>query len=124
MTKTEVAQNGRVDVDALLSDDVEFDTREVEIPGLGTVLVRGLSRAEQRRVYALYEKHPGDVGPAESFMAAKALVEPTMTIEQVDKWATKPSGKHIGLIIDAVNELSGISEGAAKEATQQFPDES
>lgn len=122
MAKSEVAQNGRVDVDALLADDVEFDTAEVEIPGLGTVLVRALSRAEQRRVYALYEKHPGDVGPAESYMASKALVEPAMTVEQVDKWATRPAGKHLGLVIDKCSELSGLEEGAAKEATQRFPE--
>ena len=119
MSKSEVKT---VDVDALLSADTEFDTDTVEIPGLGLMTVRGLSRAEQRRVYALYEKHPGDVGPAESFMVAKGSVDPKMTVEQVDVWATRPAGRHIGLVVDKINELSGLEEGAASEATERFPE--
>lgn len=124
MTKTEGKDvTNRVDVDALLADEAGFATAVVDIPGFGSMEVRELSRAELRRVYSLHEQTPGDVGPAETFMVHKALVDPPMTLDQVERWASKPSGKHMGLLVDRVNELSGVVEGAAKEATKSVLDE-
>lgn len=121
MSKT--ADTPRADKAALLGGDATFETAEHEIPGLGVVTVRALSRAEQRRIYSLHEANPNDVGPAENFMVSRALEDPKLTAEDVEQWAKGPNGRHIEGLVSKINELSGIEEGAAGEATERFPDE-
>lgn len=120
---TEEPQTQRADKTALLAADETFETEEHVVPGVGTLLIRPLSRAEQRRVYSLHEANPNDVGPAENFMVARAVVEPKLTVDDVEQWAKGKNGRHIEQVVTKINELSGIEEGAGKEATERFLDE-
>lgn len=84
------------------------ETREVEIPGVGTVTVRGLSAGEVKRWKGKSESE------VERHVIAAAMVDPVLTLDEVDEWAENAPFGHLVDVIKAVYELSGVSEGAAK----------
>lgn len=97
---------------------------DVEIPGVGTVRVRGLSHQE-----VLIQRKAADDdnvdGPRALAMERKmltlAMVDPAMTEAEVGEWQrTSPAGD-IKLVFEAVQALSGLQEGAAKAAYKSVP---
>lgn len=92
----------------LLSPRVETD--EVEIPGIGTVKVRGLSRGE---VFAVQKVAKG-TGDMECKILARALIDPEMTEDEVRQWQDASPAGELERVSDRVNQLSGLSEGAEK----------
>lgn len=116
MAKSEV-DHQVVDKAALLAA-TEFETADVEIPKMGYVTVRGMSRAELHRVRTLGEDK--GLKTAEAFMVERAVVEPKFTADEVEQWFKKPAGRYIDRIVEKINDLSGVEEGAGKEATERF----
>lgn len=94
---------------------------EVEIPNVGTVTVRGLSRIE-----LLLAGKLSDQGPAamERRMLAFAMVDPEMSEGDVERWQQSAPAGEIQPIVAKVNELSGIGRDAQKEAYKSLRDES
>ena len=83
---------------------------EVDLPGVGPVRVRGLTRAE---VVAL-QGFKADVGAVERRIIALGLVDPALGPDDVDVWYdTAPAGM-TDLIVNEVSRLSGLSDGATK----------
>lgn len=81
----------------------------VELPGVGAVRVRGLSREE-----AFSLKKEKDTEAMERRAVALALVEPQLSADDVAEWyANAPAGE-INLILESIRDLSGLNEGAAK----------
>lgn len=90
---------------------------DVEIPGRGTVRVRAMTRHE------LHTFKSKDSGLVERKVIAASLVDPVLTVEDVARWqVAAPAGELTGLI-EAIQELSGLSDGAAKQAYVDFRDE-
>lgn len=90
----------------------------VDIPGIGTVRVRGLSRAE-----ALAAQNLKGAAAIERRMLALALVDPVMTEAEVGEWqAAAPAGE-LEPVTDKIQELSGMTQGAAKEAYRAFEED-
>lgn len=88
-----------------------LNEREVEIPGVGTVRVRGLSRAE---ALACQKVGTSDVGALEQKILHLGLVDPRLTEVEVAEWyAAAPAGE-IDPVTTAIQELSGLGEGAGK----------
>jgi hypothetical protein len=89
-------------------------TESVDVPDVGTVVVRGLSRAE---VVAL-----ASVGPdaMEIRTIAAGMVEPSLTYEEVEAWRKEASSDVIRPISDAILTLSGLAEGSRHEAERSF----
>lgn len=88
-----------------------IETREVEIEGVGTVTVRGLSRA----VFLIAQKRfPDDVLAQERYTLSFALVDPEMTEKDIQVWQENSGPFEINQVAIAVNELSGIGKGADK----------
>ncbi len=87
-------------------------TKEVEVPGVGTVVVRGLSRAEVVQMQAA-----GSPDAMENRMMAAAMVEPPLTVEEVVEWRAEAPSEVVRPISDAILALSGLVEGdqTAKE---------
>jgi hypothetical protein len=85
-------------------------TGEIEIPGVGKVTVRGLSREEMIGIPR------DDMLEAERKTLAFAMVDPPMTEDQVLEWQRLSQASEINAVTMKVNELSGITEGAAKES--------
>lgn len=84
---------------------------EVEIPGVGKVRVRGLSRAE-----AMLVRQVEDVKAFECRMIALGMVEPKLTEDEVEQWQQATTPAELEAITSAILDLSGMAVGADKTA--------
>lgn len=111
--------------EALLAKRVETTT--LEVPDVGTIEVRQLSRSEALQASKLQDKQ--GVETAERFVLTCALVDPELTNAEVKDWMANSSFGEINDIVNAVHRFSGIAEdeeqeGASqKEAMIDFPNE-
>jgi len=94
------------------------DTQEVEIPGVGTILIRTLRRNE---VMMASDRKSKDIEP---FLLSRAIVEPRMSISQVRTWLENAPSGMVQPLVDLVQELSGLTDKAGKESVERFPGES
>lgn len=88
---------------------------DVEVPGVGTIRVRGLSRDEALRV-----RGTSDVATIERRMIALGCVDPVLTEDEVKRWQMACPAGELEPITATITELSGMMEGAAKEAYREF----
>lgn len=86
---------------------------DVEIPGVGTVRVRGLSRVEVLSIQKL-GRDGSNVGLIERHVVAMGMVDPALSVSDVERWQEASPGGEIDVVADRIRELSGIGEGAAK----------
>ncbi len=86
--------------------------RDVELPGVGTVRVRGLTRAEIVEI----SKAVNDGKDMEPRSLSLAMVAPKLTEDEVRQLLAVAPFAEIELLTTAVNELSGIAGRADKEA--------
>jgi hypothetical protein len=91
---------------------------EVEIEGLGVVLVRGLSRAEV--LENLQEVDREVPGAFERRMVSLALVEPRLSEDDVATWQQGSLPFEVERVVEKINELSALSREAAKDAYRGF----
>lgn len=82
----------------------------VELPGLGTVIVRGLTRGELARVQGM------DGPDAERESLAFGMVDPQLTREEVDIWFDGNAAMEPQPVVAVINRLSGYGKAAQKEA--------
>jgi hypothetical protein len=99
-----------MDKNKLIKDRISINTAEVEIPGVGKVVVRGLSRYE----LLLSGKNTEDVAVIERRTLATALVDPRMSEADVEQWQKNSPASEIGPVTKAIQTLSGLGEGAGK----------
>ena len=91
---------------------------QVELP-VGTVTVRGLTRAE---VFVV-QKFGTTVELFERKMLALGMVDPQLTESEAGRWqAGSPAGE-IEPIVDKIRELSGLADDSEKQAMATFRDE-
>lgn len=107
-----------------ISKDALFTARslpeeDVEIPGRGTVRVRACTRAE---VQAFHKAAGGDSGEAERLTLAAGLVAPKITSGEARLWQEASPAGELRPVVAAITRLSGMDEGAAKEAVKTFRD--
>lgn len=99
-----------VSIDELVARTLTEDDHELKSGG--RVRIRALSRATVLRIQTIGK---GNVLKLEQETIAAGLVEPRMTVEQVAAWqAADPAGGDIGHLMEAIRDLSGLAEGAAK----------
>lgn len=104
----------------LLNQSLPVD--EVEIPGKGTVRVRGLSRAE-----ALDELRKVDrsvSGAYECRLVSLSLVEPALTDDEVRLWRESSTSPELDVVLEAISVLSGMTKAAAKAAYKELASDS
>jgi hypothetical protein len=91
---------------------------DVDVPGVGTVRVRGLNRAEAMIVQ-------GASGPeaTERRILALGMVDPPMTEAEVGQWQKASPGGEIEPVSTKIAELSGMLDGAAKEVAKSLRSE-
>lgn len=92
---------------------------DVEIDGIGTVRVRGLTRAE---VFGTQQLKGIDA--QERKIVALGMVDPPMTEAEVGQWQANSPGGEMEPVVGKISELSGLSAKSAKEAMSDFRDES
>lgn len=88
---------------------------DVEVPGLGTVRVRGLSRLESMQLQALK-----GIQAQERRMLAMAMVDPAMTEAEVGQWQRVSPGGELEPVTTMVARLSGTLSTSAKEVVREF----
>lgn len=86
--------------------------RDVELPGVGTVRLRGLTRAQVMEI----SKGVNAGKNMEPVALSWSLVDPELTVDEVCELFTVASFAEIQLLSTTVNELSGIAGLADKEA--------
>lgn len=105
-----------MDKGKLLADRVINRRGEHEIPGVGVVKFRALSRME---MLESAERFEGRTLEQERYILSRAMVDPVLTEADVETWqGCSPPGE-INEIASKINELSGISRGAPKSGVDQ-----
>lgn len=93
-----------------------FGVEDVDIPGVGSVQVRPLSRAEALEIQGV------ELGVAEMErrLLSLALLDPKLTEDEVAQWqANSPAGE-LQPVVLAITRLSGMEQSEPKEAVKQF----
>lgn len=97
-----------IDKAALLK--LRLPEREVEIPGVGSIRMRGLSRGESVDIPEL------SGAKREATIISRGMVDPAMTIDEVEQWmAAAPAGE-FDVVSTAIGELSGLLESSGQDA--------
>lgn len=100
---------------------------EVEVPGIGTVRVRGLSRAEVMVMRKATDTEQLD-GPRalviERKMIAAGMVDPILTESEVGRWQAASAAGELEPVTARITELSGLAEDAPKSGLSADGDES
>lgn len=96
---------------------------DVEVPGIGTVRVRGLSRKEVLAVRKATDNDTAKIdGPRilvlERKMVAAAMLDPEMTEAEVAEWQDVSGAGEMEPVIEKIQKLSGLMEGAGKSGVQ------
>lgn len=92
--------------------------RDIEIPGVGTVRVRALTREEALTVRG--REMPVD--EMERCLLEAALVAPVLTKGEVRLWQQACPAGELEPVTNAILDLSGMTADAPKEEMKQFRD--
>lgn len=96
---------------------------EVEVPGVGNMRVRALNRAEVMLLQGM-ARDGRDAATVERRMLSMALVDPKLTEAEIGQWQNASVAGELEPVSDKVTELSGLDDGAAKQAYKDFEDSS
>lgn len=94
-----------------------FPEEEVDIPGIGTVLVRGLSRLESMRIFRLAGENHEKV---ERLTVSYGLVDPQLSEDEVGEWQKHSLANEMNPVMLAIQRLSGFSKDAQDKAFDEF----
>jgi len=98
----------------LAPEDLDANTVDIEIEGIGTVTVRPLTREDSH----LVAKKKTAI-EAEIQMIVLGMVNPQLTFDEA-KALTKKRAGIVQTITDTISQISGMGEGARKEAIADF----
>lgn len=104
---------------SLLTPIEQAETQDVKLPSGAMVKVRGLTRRE------LLDAGAGtdDNALIEARNVVYGLVQPRMTLAQVQEWQRSPgSVVAFAEVTNAIRDLSGLGEGAGKSDVDQAGD--
>lgn len=90
--------------------------REVEVPNVGTVRVRALTRAE---VTPLVGREV-ELDVLERRLLTLAMVDPVLTAEEVAQWYDAAPAGELNPVLDAIRDLSGVKASDPRDAYHQF----
>lgn len=85
---------------------------EHDIPGVGTVRFRALTRGEALEIVGKELPY----GEMERKLLAAALLDPKLTADEVKAWQDAAPAGELEPICSAIQKLSGLEEVAAKAA--------
>lgn len=112
-----------MDKDKLLAprEDTPSGAKEdgVEVPGFGTIRVRGLNRLE-----AIHVGRADEIEERDRRMVALAALAPQFTPAEVGRWQKVDTNGEIERVTRKIAELSGMLEGADREAYKSLRGES
>lgn len=107
--------------DDLVAGSLDDDAEDVTLPSGKVVRVRGLSRHE----LMFNGKGTEDSAEIERRNVKSCLVEPKLTIQQVEQWQRRSAaGGDFRVLSEKIRDLSGLGEGADKSDLRDVRDES
>ncbi len=83
---------------------------DVDLPGVGTVRVRAMSRAEAMRI----KDKSMSVAKMEQIILSTAMLDPVMSVDDVREWQEASGAGEIELVVAAVTRMSGLERNAGK----------
>lgn len=92
----------------------------IDIPGVGEVTVRGLSRGE----VLLLQKSSSNPTQLEQKIIAVGMVDPKVSEKEAALWQKAATSGEVDQVVDAINRLSGLVQGAQKSDVPGAGDES
>lgn len=92
---------------------------DVEVPGVGTVRVRALSRAEVLLIQGVE-----GTAAIERKTLSLGLVDPKLTEDEVGQWQEASLPNELDPVGERIAELSGMLEGSPKAAYKSAGDQS
>lgn len=92
---------------------------DVEIPGVGTVRVRGLSRdevlaAQKASTFAEFERH----------LVSYGMVDPELTLSEAGQWQMASPAGEMEPVTEKIRDLSGVGDDASKSGVPGDGDDS
>lgn len=97
-------------MDKALLKKARLAEEDVELPGVGVIRVRALSRAEALRV----TDTEMPVTRMEQLLLSMAMVDPEMSEQDVAEWQAAASAGELEPVTEVIKRLSGLAEKAAK----------
>lgn len=91
--------------------------REIDLPGVGTVRVRALARDEVFACQGLKD----DQAAFEARVLSIGLVDPALSEDDVLEWRRNSPYDEAEAVLDAIRDLSKLSQGAAKSGVPGVP---
>lgn len=91
---------------------------DYDLPGVGTLRIRALSRSE-----ALKVKSAGDLRTQEAQILAWGIVDPLLTVAEVNRWLDAAPAGELQEISARIAVLSGMLEDAPKNAYKSDGDD-
>lgn len=94
---------------------VRLDEADVELPGVGTVRVRALNRAEAMSVGKLTDPALKDL-----HIIAIGMIDPVLSVSEVRRWGEASPAGELEMVSRRIAQLSGMLPESAKEAVMEF----
>ncbi|MEU4675740.1 hypothetical protein [Micromonospora sp. NPDC023737] len=88
---------------------------DVEVPGIGTVRVRGLNRSEAMDVGKI-----DDLALRDRTLIAIGLVDPKLSVSEVKRWGEAAPASELEAVSRRIAQLSGMLPDSVKEAVREF----
>ena len=89
---------------------------QVEVEGVGTITVKALNRATAMKIAGI-----DNLATMEHWALVGGMVDPPISMKDAKRWHEEAPSYVIEPVINKILELSGMIEGAEKEATKRFP---
>lgn len=105
-----------VDISKLLA--ARLPEKDVEIEGVGTIRVRGLTRG-----LAILVADTDGTAKRERLILRHGLVDPVLTDEDVKAWMESAPAGEVDKVVTEIARLSGMLPESEKEAVQRFPED-
>lgn len=93
-----------------------FGLKELDVPGVGTVKIRSLSRAQ---ALELRDKEI-PVSEMEAKLLVWAMVEPALTLDEVKQWQANTPAGELQPITEEIARISGMVKSSPKDAMLDF----
>lgn len=91
---------------------------EVDVPDVGIVRVRGLSRLEA--IEATKRQESGGTEALYRYLLQTGMVDPALTADDVEAWMAAATTDQIDPVAVEIGVLSGVMPESAKEAVRTF----
>lgn len=88
----------------------------VTIENIGDLIIRSLTRGQ-----ALALNDVESLEDKDNLMISMGVVNPKLSIEQVQAWAENAPAGELGPVSEAIARLSGMTRDSGKDATKSVP---